>query len=191
MLYMLGESIETRSDETGQHVRRVAEYCRLIALGIGLSEREAMVLEIAAPLHDIGKIGIPDNILHKPGKLDEADWKIMQTHCRIGFDLLNGSDREMLKAAAIIAGQHHEHWNGKGYPEGLKGEEIHLYARIVAIADVFDALGSKRCYKDAWPTDKIIEYIKGQSNKQFDPSLIDWVADNIDVMKQVRELYPD
>ena len=191
MLYMLGESIETRSDETGQHVRRVAEYCRLIALGIGLSEREAMVIEIAAPLHDIGKIGIPDNILHNPGKLDEADWAIMQTHCRIGYDLLNGSDREMLQAAAIIAGQHHEHWNGNGYPEGLKGEDIHLYARIVAIADVFDALGSKRCYKEAWPIDKIIDYIKGQSDKQFDPSLIDWVINNIDTMKKVRELYPD
>jgi response regulator RpfG family c-di-GMP phosphodiesterase len=191
MLYMLGESIETRSDETGQHVRRVAEYCRLIALGIGLSEREAMVLEIAAPLHDIGKIGIPDNILHNPGKLDEADWAIMQTHCRIGYDLLNGSDREMLQAAAIIAGQHHEHWNGNGYPEGLEGEAIHLYARIVAIADVFDALGSKRCYKEAWPIDRIIDYIKGQGDKQFDPALIDWVINNIDTMKQVRELYPD
>jgi response regulator RpfG family c-di-GMP phosphodiesterase len=97
----------------------------------------------------------------------------------------------MLQAAAIIAGQHHEHWNGNGYPAGLEGEEIHLYARIVAIADVFDALGSKRCYKDAWPMDKIIDYIKGQSDKQFDPSLIDWVVNNIDTMKKVRELYPD
>ena len=191
MLYMLGESIETRSDETGQHVRRVAEYSRLIASGIGLSEREAMVLEIAAPLHDIGKIGIPDNILHNPGKLDEEDWKTMQTHCRIGQDLLSGSDREMLQAAAIIAGQHHEHWNGGGYPDGLKGDDIHIYARIVAIADVFDALGSKRCYKDAWPIEMIIDYIQEQKGNQFDPALIDWVIDNIEMMKKVRELYPD
>jgi len=191
MLYMLGESIETRSDETGQHVRRVAEYSRLIALGIGLSEREAMVLEIAAPLHDIGKIGIPDNILHNPGKLDEADWKIMQTHCRIGQELLSGSDREMLQAAAIVAGQHHEHWNGAGYPDGLKQDDIHIYARIVAIADVFDALGTKRCYKDAWPMEKIVAHMQEQRGKQFDPVLIDWVIDNIETMKKVRNLYPD
>ena len=191
MLYMLGDSIETRSDETGQHVRRVAEYSRLIALGIGLSEREAIVIEIAAPLHDIGKIGIPDHILHKPGKLDEEDWQIMKTHTRIGYELLKNSDRDMLKAAAIIAGQHHEHWNGNGYPDQLKGEEVHLYARIVAIADVFDALGSKRVYKNAWPIEQIIDYIKDQSNRQFDPMLIDWVLENIESMKQVRELYPD
>lgn len=191
MLYMLGESIETRSKETGQHVRRVASYCRLIALGIGLSEREAEVIEIASPLHDFGKIGIPDRILHKPGKLDGEDWEVMKTHASIGYDLLKSSDREILKAAAIIAGQHHEHWNGKGYPDGLKGEEIHLYARIGAIADVFDALGSKRCYKDVWPMDEIIAYLKEHSGAQFDPKLIDWVITNIDVMKQVRAQYPD
>lgn len=191
MLYMLGESIETRSDETGQHVRRVAEYSRLIASGIGLSERETMVVEIAAPLHDIGKIGIPDRILHNPGKLDENEWEIMKQHTRIGFELLNSSDREMLKAAAIIAGQHHEHWNGNGYPDGLKGDQIHIYARIVALADVFDALGSKRSYKDAWPLDQILDYLKDQSNRQFDPVLIDWVFENIESIKQVRNLYPD
>lgn len=191
MLYMLGESIETRSDETGQHVRRVAEYCRLIALGIGLSEREAVVIQIAAPLHDIGKIGIPDRILHNPGKLDADEWAVMKTHTRIGYELLNNSNREMLKAAAIIAGQHHEHWDGNGYPDGLQGEQIHLYARIVAVADVFDALGSKRSYKDPWPIEDIVDYMKEQRNRQFDPVLIDWVLENLEAMKQVRELYPD
>ena len=191
MLYMLGESIETRSKETGQHVRRVAEYCRLIALGVGLPEREAEVIEIASPLHDFGKIGIPDSILHNPGKLDDDEWQIMKTHASLGHDLLKNSDREILKAAAIIAGQHHEHWNGNGYPDGLSGEDIHLYARIGAIADVFDALGTKRCYKDAWPMDKIVDYLQEQSGKQFDPKLIDWVLENIDLMKQVRETYPD
>ncbi len=191
MLYMLGESIETRSKETGQHVRRVAEYCRLIALGIGLTEREAEVIEIASPLHDFGKIGIPDRILHKPGKLDDDDWQVMKTHASIGHELLNNSNREILKAAAVIAGQHHEHWNGNGYPEGLKGDEIHLYARIGAVADVFDALGSRRCYKDAWPIDQIIAYMQEQRGNQFDPELIDWVIDNIDLMMQVRETYPD
>jgi response regulator RpfG family c-di-GMP phosphodiesterase len=172
-------------------VRRVAEYCRLIALGIGLTEREAEVIEIASPLHDFGKIGIPDRILHKPGKLDNDDWEIMKSHASIGHELLNNSNREILKAAAIIAGQHHEHWNGNGYPDGLKGDQIHLYARIGAIADVFDALGSKRCYKDAWPIEKIIDYLQEQRSNQFDPELIDWVLENIELLKQVRSLYPD
>ena len=191
MLYMLGESIETRSKETGQHVRRVATCCSLIALGIGLSERDVEVIEIASPLHDFGKIGIPDRILHKPGKLDDEEWQIMQTHTSIGYDLLNQSKREILKAAALIAGQHHEHWNGTGYPEGLQGEEIHIYARISAIADVFDALGSNRCYKEAWPIEKIITYLRDQRSIQFDPDITDWVIENIELLKDVREQYPD
>lgn len=191
MLYMLGESIETRSRETGQHVRRVAEYCRLIALGIGLPEREAEIIEVASPLHDFGKIGIPDRILHKPGKLDAEEWRVMQSHASIGYDLLNNSEREILKAAAIIAGQHHEHWNGNGYPNGLKQGQIHIYARIGAVADVFDALGSKRCYKDAWPVEQIVDYLKEKSGEQFDPQIIDWVIANMDVMKEVRQAFPD
>lgn len=191
MLYMLGESIETRSKETGQHVRRVASYCRLIAIGLGISQHEADILEIASPLHDFGKIGIPDKILHKPGKLDDDEWEIMKTHASIGEDLLKNSDREILKAASIIAGQHHEHWDGCGYPNGLKGEDIHLYARIAAVADVFDALGSQRCYKDPWPLEKIVTYLSTLSNKQFDPSIVDWVLKNIELMKEVRIQYPD
>ena len=191
MLYMLGESIETRSKETGQHVRRVSEYCKLIALGIGLPEREAEIIQIASPLHDFGKIGIPDRILHHPGKLDDEQWQVMKTHASIGEELLCQSNREILKAAAVIAGQHHEHWNGEGYPRGLKGKDIHLYARIGALADVFDALGSKRCYKDPWPMDKIVDYLKSMRGKQFDPEIIDWVLENIDAMKDVRVQYPD
>ena len=191
MLYMLGESIETRSKETGQHVHRVAEYCRLIAVGIGLSERDAGIIEVASPLHDFGKIGIPDSVLHKAGKLNEEEWELMKTHAEIGRDLLKQSDRKILKAASIIAGQHHEHWNGKGYPDGLKEKQIHIYARISAVADVFDALGSKRCYKEAWPLDKIIDVLKQESGKQFDPDIVEWVLINIDIMKRVRALYPD
>jgi len=191
MLYMLGESIETRSKETGSHVRRVSAYCKLIALGIGLSEHEAEVIEIASPLHDFGKIGIPDNILHKSGKLEGEDWETMKSHAQIGFELLNSSDREILKAAALIAGQHHEQWNGNGYPDGLKGDEIHVYARIASVADVYDALGSKRCYKEAWPLEQIVSYLKEHSGTQFDPILIEWVLKNLDIMKQVRENYPD
>jgi len=191
MVYMLGEAIETRSRETGQHVRRVAEYCRLIALGMGLSEREAEILHVAAPLHDFGKIGIPDGILHYPGKLCDEEWEVMKTHATIGKELLNRSDREILKAAAVVAGEHHEHWDGSGYPDGLQGEDIHIYGRICALADVFDALGSKRCYKDTWDLDEILDYLRTQSGVQFDPRMIDWVLDNIETMKKVRENFPD
>ncbi len=191
MVYMLGEAIETRSRETGQHVRRVAEYCRLIALGMGLSERESEVLHIAAPLHDFGKIGIPDGILHFPGQLGDQEWEVMKTHAALGKELLSRSDREILKAAATVAGEHHEHWNGKGYPNGLKEEEIHIYGRICAVADVFDALGSKRSYKEPWPLDEILDFLRKERAEQFDPKMVDWIFENLETMKKVREKFPD
>ena len=191
MVYMLGEAIETRSRETGQHVRRVAEFCHLIALGIGLSERDADILRIAAPLHDFGKIGIPDLILHKPGKLNDEEWVVMKTHAEIGAEMLGKSEREILKAASSLAGNHHEKWDGSGYPNGLSGEDIHLFGRIGAIADVYDALGSKRCYKETWPLERIVDYLKEQSNIHFDPMLVDWVLNNLDQMEEVRRKYPD
>lgn len=191
MVYMLGEAIETRSRETGQHVRRVAEYCHLIARGLGLSDRDAEILKIAAPLHDFGKIGIADEILHKPGQLDEGEWEKMKTHAEIGQEMLGRSDREILQAAAILAGHHHEKWDGSGYPNGLAGEDIHLFGRIGAIADVFDALGSKRCYKEPWPLEQIVVYLAQQKGKHFDPELVDWVLNNLDQMNEVRELFPD
>ena len=191
MIFTLGESIETRSKETGQHVRRVSEYSRIIAIGIGLTERDAEIMEIASPLHDFGKIGIPDAILHKPGQLNDEEWNTMKSHAEIGEALLSNSRRETLKAAAIIAGQHHEHWNGKGYPRGLKGEEIHIYGRIAAVADVFDALGTTRCYKEAWPIEKIVDYFQNQRGEQFDPDVVDWVLDNVDKMNKVRQDFPD
>jgi response regulator RpfG family c-di-GMP phosphodiesterase len=191
IVYMLGESIETRSKETGQHVRRVAEYARIIALGIGLSEKEAEILHIAAPLHDFGKIGIPDDVLHKPGKLNEAEWAIMKTHAEIGHQMLGKSKREILQAAAMLAGHHHEKWDGSGYPGGLKGEDIHIYGRIGALADVFDALGSKRCYKEPWPMEKILTYISEQRGTHFDPKLVDWVLTHMDQLVKVNGLFPD
>lgn len=191
IVYMLGEAIETRSNETGQHVRRVAEYCKMIGLGVGLSEREAEILYIAAPLHDFGKIGIPDGILHYPGKLCDEEWEVMKTHATLGQELLNRSDREILKAAAIVAGEHHEHWDGSGYPNGLKGDDIHIYGRICALADVFDALGSKRCYKEAWPLNETIDFLRTQSGFQFDPRIIDWVLENMESMVKIRENFPD
>ena len=191
IVYMLGEAIETRSKETGQHVRRVAEYCRLIALGLGFSEREAEVLRVAAPLHDFGKIGIPDHILHKPGKLDAEEWIQMKRHAEIGRDLLAKSKREILQAATIISGQHHEKWDGSGYPAGLKGEEIHIYGRIGSVADVFDALGSRRCYKEPWSNKQIFDFFIAERERHFDPAVVDWLLENREQMLAIRQQFPD
>lgn len=191
MVYMLGEAIETRSKETGNHVRRVAEYSYLIAKGLGLSERQAEILKVASPLHDFGKIGISDSILHKPGKLSNSEFEIMKTHALMGKELLNRSKRDILKAAAIIAGEHHEKWDGTGYPDKLVGEQIHIYGRIVAVADVFDALGSKRSYKEPWPLKDIIDFLQRGKGHHFDPTIIDWVMNNMDQMNSVTEIYPD
>jgi response regulator RpfG family c-di-GMP phosphodiesterase len=191
IVYMLGEAIETRSRETGQHVRRVAEYCYIIASGLGLPERDAEILRIAAPLHDFGKIGIPDAVLHKPGKLDADEWVIMRTHAEIGREMLGQSRREILQAAAILAGHHHEKWDGSGYPLGLKGEEIHIYGRIGAVADVFDALGSRRSYKEPWPLEQILGYMREQRALHLDPVVVDWVLNNVDAMQAVAQNFPD
>jgi len=191
ILYMLGEAVETRSKETGSHVRRVAEYSSLLAKYIGLSETEIDTILMAAPLHDFGKIGIPDNILHKPDKLESDEWSVMQTHAELGETMLQCSERKIFKAASIIAGQHHEKWDGSGYPKGLAGSDIHIYARITALADVYDALGSKRCYKDPWPHEKILQLIKDESGKHFDPELVKLLCDNLTEVEQVRIKFPD
>jgi response regulator RpfG family c-di-GMP phosphodiesterase len=191
IVYMLGEAIETRSRETGQHVRRVAEFCFLIARGLGLPEREAQVLKIAAPLHDFGKIGIPDAILHKPGRLDPSEWEVMRQHAEIGREMLGRSSREILQAAAQLAGNHHEKWDGTGYPQGLRGEQIPLYGRIGAVADVFDALGSRRSYKEPWPLEKILDYLREQRGLHFDPLIVDWVLEHVAEMVAVVRGFPD
>lgn len=191
MVYMLGEAIETRSKETGNHVRRVAEYSYLIAKGLGLSEKEAEILKVASPLHDFGKIGIPDSILHKPGKLSTDEFEIMKSHALMGKELLDRSNREILRAAAIVAGEHHEKWDGSGYPDQLVGEEIHIYGRIVAVADVYDALGSRRSYKEPWILEDILALLERDKGSHFDPTIIDWVANNVDKMSEVTVRYPD
>lgn len=191
IVYMLGEAIETRSRETGQHVRRVAEYCYLIARGLGLPQRDVEILKIASPLHDFGKIGIPDAILHKPGKLEPDEWVVMRQHAEIGREMLGRSNREILQAASMLAGHHHEKWDGSGYPLGLSGEAIHLYGRIGAVADVFDALATRRSYKEPWPLDKILDYLREQRGLHFDPSIVDWVLANVEVMSGVAEQFPD
>ena len=191
LVYMLGEAVEKRSKETGAHVKRVAQISRLLALKNGMPDSEAELIKLASPLHDVGKIAIPDQILNKPGKHDADEWDTMKTHAQIGSDILSKSDRRILQLAAIIAAQHHERWDGTGYPRGLKGDQIHIAGRITALADVFDALGSKRCYKEPWPDADIIDLIKKESGKQFDPHLVQLMLDNLDEIIAIRTRFPD
>lgn len=191
IIYKLGEVGESRSSETGQHVKRVAEYSKLLAQKIGLNNDDVNKLFMASPMHDIGKIGIPDSVLNKNGKLDAAEWEIMKTHAQIGYDILKNSKREILQAAAIVSHTHHEKWDGSGYPDGTKGEDIHIFGRITAIADVFDALGSERVYKKAWALEKILELFNEEKGKHFDPKLIDVFMNNLDDFLEIREKYKD
>ncbi|MEM9493388.1 MAG: HD domain-containing phosphohydrolase, partial [Myxococcota bacterium] len=191
IVYLLGEAIEKRSNETGNHVRRVGEYCRLLGRLSELPAEEAEILLLAAPLHDAGKIAIPDAILNKPGRHTPDEQAIMRTHARHGAELLSGYERPVLKAAAIIAAQHHEKWDGSGYPLGLRGTEIHIYGRIAALADVFDALGSDRCYKAAWPLERILNLVRDERGKHFDPALVDLFLGHIEQFLAIRDRYSD
>lgn len=191
VIYRIGELVETRSKESGLHVKRVALYCELFARLMGLPESQAEMLKLASPLHDIGKIGIPDTILHKPGKLDTSEWEVMKTHSQIGYDMLSGSDIKLFQVAAQIAMNHHEKWNGKGYPKGLQGEDIPLEGRITALADVFDALGSDRCYKQAWPLENILDLIRQERGQHFDPELVDLMLAHLDDFLVIRDKYRD
>lgn len=191
ILYTLGEVTEARSEETGFHVKRVSKYCELLGEEYGLSKRDIILLTHSTPIHDIGKIAIPDNILLKPGKLTPDEFSIMKSHTTIGHNLLKNSKREILKAAAIVAHEHHERYDGKGYPRGLAGEEIHIYGRIAAVADVFDALGNPRVYKKPWVTNNILKYFKDESGKHFDPQLVDILFDNLDRFLEIKERYSE
>lgn len=180
MIYVLMEVMESTSDETGKHIKRVAESSKLLAHYTDyLTEDDEIVIFHAAPMHDIGKIAIPKEILHKPGKLTPEEFAIMQTHAEKGKEYLKNSKRKLLTAAAIIAHEHHEKWDGTGYPRGLKGSEIHIFGRIVALADVFDALTHKRQYKDAWTIGEAVAHIKSLSGIQFDPSLVDIFTEHL------------
>lgn len=191
LMYIVGDAIEQRSKETGAHVRRVALICELLGRAIGSEEEFVQIIKHAAPLHDIGKIGIPESILHKPGKLDPEEWAIMQTHAQIGYDLLRNSKRILAKVGASIAYHHHERWDGKGYPQGLAGEDIPIEGRLLALADVIDALGSKRCYKEPWPAEDILAFIQNERGKQFDPMLVDKAVELFDGIMDIRRKYPD
>ncbi|MDH4943773.1 HD domain-containing phosphohydrolase [Sulfurimonas sp. C5] len=191
VVFTMGAIGESRSKETGNHVKRVAEYSRILARHYGLSQEESEMLKQASPMHDIGKVAIPDAILNKPGKFTDEEFEKMKEHARLGYDMLNSSHRPLLKAAAIVAHEHHEKWNGRGYPRGLKAEEIHIYGRITALADVFDALGSDRVYKQAWPDEKIFSLIEEERDEHFDPELVDIFFEYLDEFLAVREKLKD
>jgi len=191
VIFTMGEVGEFRSKETGNHVKRVAEYSYILALGYGLSYADAELLRMASPMHDIGKVAISDDILKKPGKLTDDEFDIMKSHTIMGHEVLKHSTRKIISAAAIVAYEHHEKWNGRGYPRALKGEEIHIFGRITALADVFDALGSERCYKKAWELDKIYELFKAERGEHFDPKLVDAFFDNLDKILDIRGNFKD
>ncbi|MCG3718643.1 HD domain-containing protein, partial [Aliarcobacter butzleri] len=191
VVFTMGAIGESRSKETGNHVKRVAEYSKLLALYYGLDEKEAELLKQASPMHDIGKVAIPDAILNKPGRFDENEREIMNTHAALGYEMLKHSNRPLLKMAAIVANEHHEKWDGTGYPKGLKGENIHIYGRITALADVFDALGSHRVYKKAWDDERIFNLFKEERGKHFDPKLVDIFFEHLDEFLKIRETFKD
>ncbi|MCK5006853.1 MAG: HD domain-containing protein [Spirochaetales bacterium] len=191
IIFTLAETGEMRSKETGYHVKRVAEFSRLFAVKYGMNEEEAELVKLSAPMHDIGKIAIPDSILLKPGKLTPEEWEIMQSHASLGYEMLKHSDRRLLKSAAIIANEHHEKWNGEGYPNGKKGEDIHIYGRITAMSDVFDALGNERVYKPAWELDRIVKLFKEEKGHQFDPKLVKVFLEGLDDFVKIKETYKD
>lgn len=191
MVLVLSEAVEARSQETGNHVRRVGAYSRVLARELGLPEAEAKTLEIAAPLHDIGKVSIPDSVLMKPSGLTDEEWTLMKTHAEIGRKLLREHPQPVMRAAAIVAGEHHEKWDGSGYPLGLAGEDIHIYGRITAVADVFDAISSDRVYKDAWPLDKCKAHIQSLSGSQFDPAVVEAFNACFDELVEIRDQLAD
>ncbi len=187
----LTRAAEYRDPETGGHIQRMAHYTRLIAKALALPEEQCELLLRAAPMHDVGKLGIPDRILLKPGRLNDDEMVIMRTHAQIGHDLLHGSHSRLLQMGAEIALHHHEKFDGSGYPNGLKGEDIALSGRIVAVADVFDALTSARPYKPAWPLDRACQLLRDESGRHFDPRCVDAFFSVWDQVLDIRNQFQD
>lgn len=190
ILYNLNELVELRVQQNGHHIERVSKYSRVLAEKLGIDARNAEIIELASSMHDIGKISISDKILNKPDKLTKAEFDIIKSHSQIGYDVLNNTDNEIIKAAALISKYHHEKYNGKGY-YGLKGEEIPEYARIVAVADVFDALSVKKVYKDSWEIEKIIELFEKEKGEHFDEQIVNILLENIDEFIKIRDKYSE
>lgn len=187
----LGLAAEYRDNETGNHIIRMSKYAHILALAHGLSEQQADMILNASPMHDIGKIGIPDNVLLKPARLNSEEWKIMQTHVIIGGGILSGDNSTLMKTAQRIALHHHEKWDGSGYPAGLQGEEISIEGRICAVVDVFDALLSQRPYKKAWVLEQVLDLIEAEAGKHFDPDLTPLMRQILPEIKVISEQFSD
>lgn len=187
----LTRAAEFRDDETAWHLQRMSHYCRLLARKSGIEEYDAELIRVASPMHDVGKLGIPDSILLKPGKLTSEEWAIMKNHAEIGYQILSGSQSALLNLAATIARSHHEKWDGSGYPNGLSGEDIPIEGRICAIADVFDALTSQRPYKEAWPVDEAARHLVNGRGGHFDPDLVDLFVGSMPDVLSIKEQFKD
>ena len=191
VIQRLGRASEYKDNETGMHVMRMSHYSQVLSIAYGFPLSQAENLFNAAPMHDIGKIGIPDSIMLKPGKLTEEEFAIMKTHPEIGAEILGDSDSDLIELAKIVSMTHHEKWDGTGYPNQLQGEEIPIEGRIVALADVFDALTSVRPYKDAWSIDKTMDFIHEQKGLHFDPQLVDLFTEQLDKILEIKEQWKD
>ena len=191
IIQRLGRAAEYKDNETGMHVMRMSHYSQILAKASGMSDWQAEKLLNAAPMHDIGKIGIPDSIMLKPGKLTDEEFAIMKTHPQIGAEILGDDDSDLISLAKSVSLTHHEKWDGSGYPNGLAGEAIPIEGRIVALADVFDALTSKRPYKDAWPLEKALGFIQEQAGKHFDPALVTLFVENIEQILAIKARFED
>lgn len=191
LVHRLGRAAEYKDTDTGEHIVRMSKYSKILALAYGMDEHYAELIKQAAPMHDIGKIGIPDAILLKPGKLTADEFDFMKQHAEIGAKILENSSSPLLQLAYVLAIEHHEKWDGSGYPNGVKGEEISIEGRIVAIADVFDALTSKRPYKKAWSVDEAFTLLREQAGKHFDPQLVALFEGQIDAIMDVYSTYRD
>ncbi len=189
ILSTFGELGEWRSKETGDHVNRVALYSEVLAKAYGCADLNVDLLKMASPMHDIGKVIISDSILLKPGKLTDEEFTTMKNHTTFGWEIFHKSKHELLQTAALISYEHHEKWDGSGYPRGLKGEDIHIYGRITAIADVFDALSHDRVYKKAWSIEDTLEFLKNESGKAFEPRIVDIFMQNIDDIIAIKTKY--
>lgn len=187
----LSKAAEYRDPETGAHILRMAHYSELIARGLGLSQADQDLLLEASPMHDIGKVGIADNILLKPGRLTPEEFEVMKHHAMFGYEILMGSSSKVLQAGAEIARAHHEKFDGSGYPNGLKGEDIPIFSRIVAVADVFDALTSERPYKKAWSLERAAEHIRESAGIHFDPKCVEALFANWDQVLEIRHRFQD
>lgn len=191
VIEVLGKAAEYRDNETGMHVVRMSQSCAIVARELGLSDAECDLILRASPMHDIGKIAIPDEVLLKPGILDSGEWETMKTHSAVGAEILGGYDSELMRVAAEIARTHHERWDGHGYPAGLKGEQIPLYTRVVSVCDVFDALTSERPYKKAWSVKEAMDYLYAHAGSQFDPVVVESFGRVLDRVIALRYRFPD